>query len=114
VQDVDAAPALDRRRHRRGEGRLASHVGLEGEAFAAFLHGQRSGLLGRGEIAVNGEDLGPLLRETQHRGAAIADALARALPGADDDSDLSREAHARSSDGINDPNACAEYCRRTR
>jgi hypothetical protein len=114
VQDVDAAPALDRGHHRRGEGRLAGHVGLEGNALAAFLHGQRRGLLGRGEIAVDREDPGALLREAEHRGAAVADALARALPGADDDRDFSGEAHWQILRSDNDTNACPEYCRRTR
>ena len=36
---------------------------------------------------------GALLREPQHRGAAVADALARALPGADDDRGLAFQSH---------------------
>ena len=95
VQDVNAAPAPDRRRHRGGEIRLARYISLKGDAFAAFLHGQRGGLLGRGEIAVDGEDAGALLREPQHRGAAIADPLAGALPGPDDDRDLSLKTHGQ-------------------
>ncbi len=111
VQDVNAPPPLNRRHHRRGEGRLARHVGLEGDAFAALLHGQRGGLLGRGEIAVDGEDTGALLREAQHRGAAIADALARTLPGADDDRDLPRETHWHILRKRNATNTCVEYSR---
>jgi hypothetical protein len=97
VQNVDAAPALERRRHGRGQGRLARYISRKGYAFAAFLGRQRCRLFGRGEIAVDGEDAGALLREPQHRGAAVADAFAGALPGTNDDRDLSFEAHGKPS-----------------
>jgi hypothetical protein len=93
VQDVDAAPALDCHRHRGGERRLAGDVGLEGDAFAAGVRGQRRGLLRRGKVAVHSKDLRSFLREAQHCRATIADPLAGALPGTDDDRDLPRKAH---------------------
>src|SRR5256885_902229 len=57
--------------------------------FAAFLLDHRHGLLGRSKIAIDSHDLGTFLRESQHRGTAIAHPFARPLPGADDDGSLS-------------------------
>ena len=71
-----------------------------GHALAAFLRRQRRGLLGRGEVAVDGEDTGALLGEAQYRGAAVADAFAGALAGADDDRDLAGKAHGRAPSGL--------------
>src|SRR5439155_612631 len=59
------------------------------DAFVAFLLDHRHGLLGRSKIAIDSHDLGTLLRESQHRGTAIAHPFARPLPGADDDGSLS-------------------------
>jgi hypothetical protein len=100
VQYVDAAPAPHRLCHRRGKGGLARYVGGEGNAVRALFRGQRRGLLGRGEVAVDGENLRTLLGEAQHRGAAVADAFAGALPGADDHRDFSRETHRYPSIGL--------------
>src|SRR5205823_4667380 len=63
--------------------------------FTALLPGKRGGLLGRGEIAVDSENAGAFLRETQHRGPAVSDAFARALSGADDDRNLPFEANGK-------------------
>ena len=46
-----------------------------------------------GKLAVDSEDLRSFLREAQHRRATIADPLAGALPGTNDDRDLARKAH---------------------
>jgi hypothetical protein len=45
------------------------------------------------EVAIDREDARPFLREAQHRRAPVADAFARALPGADHHRDLAVEAH---------------------
>src|SRR6185312_11150888 len=50
--------------------------------------------------AVDGEHARALAGKAQHRGAAVADALAGALPGADDDGDLSLETHDGSSQAV--------------
>ena len=89
MQNVDAAPALLRRRYGGGKRCFLSDVGFEGDAFAAFLLDHRHGLLGRSKIAIDSHDLGTFLRESQHRGTAIAHPFARPLPGADDDGSLS-------------------------
>jgi hypothetical protein len=88
MQNIDAAPALVCRLYGRGERRFLGDVRLEGDAFTSGLFYHRRGFLGRGEIAVDSHDLGALLSESQHRGAAVAHSFAGALPGADDDGDL--------------------------
>src|ERR1051326_2263179 len=93
VQDVDAAPTLDRSRHCRGEGRLARNVGLKRDTLAALAGGQCRGLLYGAELAIYREDRGAFLCEAQYGGTAVADTLAWALPGADDDGDFTCEAH---------------------
>ena len=93
VQDIDAAPTLPRRLDHRLERRLAGHVGFERDAFAARLPRHRRRFLGGGEIVVDGQHLGALLREPQNRGAAVAHALARRLTGADHDGDLVLKTH---------------------
>jgi hypothetical protein len=72
---------------------IARDISLEGDAFAARLRGQHCGLLGRDKVAVDSKDLRSFLREAQHCRATIADPLAGALPGTDDDRDLPRKAH---------------------
>jgi hypothetical protein len=91
VQDVDAAEALLRERDHRLERLFLRHVSLQGHAFASVRH--RRGFLGGGEIAIDDENIGALLRKAQHGGAAVAEAFARPLPGANDDRDFVLEAH---------------------
>src|SRR5262245_25577432 len=62
--------------------RLASRVTSASHA----MHSPR-------EVVVDGEHLGSLLHETQHGGAAVAQALARRLAGAHHDGDLVLETH---------------------
>ncbi len=85
MQDVDPPPALfrlgDHRRHRRFPG----DVRLEGKTIAARVPHHRRGFLRQPELAIHRHDLRAFLREPQRRGAAVAHAGARALPGADDD-----------------------------
>ena len=97
VQDVDAAPALPRGLDHRRQRRLLGDVGLERDAVPAGLPRHRGRLLGGGEIVVDGEHLGAFLREAQHRGAAVAHALARRLAGAHHDGDLVLETHGETS-----------------
>ena len=93
VQDVDAAPAFLGFGDRRLQRGFLGHVGLEGDAFAAILRDDRCGLLGRLQVDIDGQDLGAVAREHQCRGPTVAQSLAGALAGADDDGDLVREAH---------------------
>jgi hypothetical protein len=92
VQDVDAAPPLACFGNHRGNGFLTGHIGRERHAFAG-PRSHRRGLLGGGEGAIDCEHLGPFLDKAQRRRAPVADALARALPGADDDRDLAFQPH---------------------
>src|SRR5262249_519490 len=89
------APAPARGLDHGREGRLLGDVGREREAFSARLSRHHGGLLGGGKIVVDGEHLGALLNEPQHRGAAIAHALARRLTAAHHDGDLVLEPHGR-------------------
>ena len=93
VQNIDAAPALPCRLDHRLERRLTRHVGFERDAFAARLPRHRRRFLGGGEIIVDRQNLGALLRKPQNRGAAIAHPGARRLPGADHDGDLVLKTH---------------------
>jgi hypothetical protein len=77
VQHIDTAPALARRRHHCRERRFLGDVRGEGHAFRARLPRHRHRFLGGGEVAVDGEHLGPFLDEPHHRGAAVAHAFAR-------------------------------------
>jgi len=63
-------------------------------AFTRVLTRYGGGFLGGGEVVVDGEHLGALLGEPQHRGAAVAHPLAWRLAGAHDDGDLVLETHA--------------------
>ena len=89
MQNVDAAPALVRRRYGGGKRRFLSDVGLEGDEFAAPLLDHRHRFLGRGEVSVDGHDLRTFLRESEHGGTAIAHPFARALAGANNDGSFS-------------------------
>ena len=72
VQDVDAAPFFLGSGHGGGKRLLLGDVGLKGDALAAFLRHHVGGLLRPGEIAVDGQDAGALLREAEARRAAVA------------------------------------------
>ena len=71
--------------------RHARHVGRKRHAFG--IRDQRGSLCRGVEAAVDREDARALLREAERGRAAVADALAGALPGADHDRDLALEAH---------------------
>ena len=94
MEDVDLAPAGLRRLDRRGEGALLGHVRFERDALAALLARETGRLFGRREVAVHREDLRAFLDEPQRCSAAVSQALARALPCADDDGDLVLQAHS--------------------
>ena len=85
VKNVDSPPTplcgLDHCR----EGRLLGNISLERDAFSAR---HRDRFVGRGKIVVDGHHLGAFLSETQNRGTAIAQSLARRLARAYDDGDL--------------------------
>lgn len=89
MQDVDAAPARLRRRDGSREGRFAGDVGLEGDAFAL---GEPRRLLRRCEIAIDGQHPRAFLDEAQDGRTAVADPLARALTGTDDERGLVEQA----------------------
>ena len=95
VQDIDASPAIARRRDHRLQRLLLGDVGLARHALAgaaALLH-HRDGLFRRREVVVDRQHLGAFLREAQHGRAAVAHAGAGRLAGADDDRDLVLETH---------------------
>src|SRR5438128_11223428 len=94
MQNVDAAPALLRRRYGGGKRRFLSDVGFVSDAFAAFLLDHRHGLLGRSKIAIDSHDLGTFLRESQHRGTAIANSFAPPPPDRDHGASLSFSTHS--------------------
>jgi hypothetical protein len=96
MQDVDAAPALDRVRDRGREALFLRDVGLEWNtclAGAGHLCRFRRGL----HVAIDREHARAFLHEAHRCGAAIAHAFARALSGAHDDRDLPLEPHTNSS-----------------
>jgi hypothetical protein len=93
MQDIDAAPAPLRIGHHRLEVGALGDVGLE-RRRDAFLGGDHiDRLLGGGQIVIDAQDLGAFARKGQRGGAAVADAFAGALSGADDDGDTIFQAH---------------------
>jgi hypothetical protein len=98
VKDVNAAPTSSRCFDHRHERRLDSDVRFECGAFSACLTCYGDCLLGGGEIVIDGQHLGAFLRETQNRGAAVAQALAWRLTGAYNYGDLVLETHANLSE----------------
>jgi hypothetical protein len=93
VENVDTPPTSSRRLDHRHERRLDSDVRFECDALSTRLSCYSDCLLGRGEIVVDCQHLGAFLSETQNRGTAIAQPLARRLTGAYDDGDLVLETH---------------------
>jgi hypothetical protein len=93
VQDVDPSPARLGGGNRRGKSVFLGDVGGEGHAFAAFFDCQRGGLLGRADKPVDRQDPCAFLRKAQRGCTTIANALAGALPGPDDYSDLALQPH---------------------
>ena len=100
VQDIDAAPAAHRILHHRLEVGIFGDVGLERRRGALLGGDHVDGLLRRRQIVIDAQHLGALAREGQRGGAAVADAFAGALSGADDDGDTIFQAHAHSTPGI--------------
>ena len=78
---------------RRGKSVFLGDVGSEGHALAALFRGHRGRLLGGVDKPVGRQDPGAFLREAQRGCTTITDALAGALPGPDDHSDLAFEPH---------------------
>src|SRR6516225_487528 len=85
MKNVDSPPTpvcgLDHCR----ECRLLGNISLECDAFSAR---HRYRFVGRGKIVVDGHHLGAFLSETQNRGSAIAQSLARRLARSYNDGDL--------------------------
>ena len=96
MEHVDAAPASTRVVGHSRERRLFGNVRLEGDAVpggSAGLPRHCNRFLGRGELVVDGEHLGPFLNEAKHRRTAIAHALARRLAGAHHNGDFVLKTH---------------------
>jgi hypothetical protein len=98
VKDVNAAPTSSCCFDHRHERRLDSNVRFDCDAFSACVTCYSDCPLGGGEIVVDCQHLGAFLRETQNRGAAVAQAIAWRLTGAYDYSDLVLETHANLSE----------------
>ena len=84
--------------HGSATGRLsAEEMNKLREALERWRHFQfvaePCGFLRELDVAIDGENLGAFLRETQDRRAAVTHAFAGPLAGADDDGDLAVEAH---------------------
>jgi hypothetical protein len=93
VQNVDAPPAGPSGLNRLGESLLASDVGFKGHTLAALFYCHRDRLLCRSDRPIDGQDFGAFASETERRRAPVADPLARALAGTDDDGDLAFQTH---------------------
>src|SRR6516225_9510739 len=93
VEDIDMPPTSSRRLDHRHERRLDSDVRFECDAFPACLSRYGDCLLGGGEIVVDRQHLGALLREAQNRGTAIAQPFARRLTRAYYDGDFVLKTH---------------------
>src|SRR5262249_2391000 len=93
VQHVDPAPALHGVVDHRLDLGIFGDVGLAGGGDALFLGDQVDRLLRGGEVVIDTQHLCAFAREGERGGAAVADAFARALAGADDDGDLVFQTH---------------------
>src|SRR5713101_7233111 len=93
VEDVEAAPPLDRRLDHRGALGGARHVGGVGYRLAALGTDQAGALLGAFLHLVHAEDPGPFAGEEDRSGLAVAQARA-SRAGARHDRDLATEPSA--------------------
>src|SRR6185437_9004774 len=87
-------------------------VGLEGDRRALLGCDHVDGLLRRGEVVIDAQHLGALARKSQRGGAAVADAFAGRLAGADDDGDAILQTHVSSLPGSG--TAAVPLCNRAR
>jgi hypothetical protein len=109
VQDIDAVPSGMRIRYHGLEFGIAGHVGLECRGCAAFCADQVDRLMRRLQIVIHAQHASAFAREGQRGGAAVADAFARALAGADDDGDAIFQTHVSSLPGTASVPVCSWF-----
>jgi hypothetical protein len=112
VQDIDAAPAAVGLGDHRLDLGILGDVGFESDRRASLGRDQFDGFLRRWQIVIHAQHPGAFAREGERGGAAVADAFAGGLAGADDDGDAILQAHVSSLPGSG--TAAVPLCNRAR